>query len=427
MKKTTFFLSVIVLANVLFAQEKIKFDDYFLPKTLRFDYIHAGNSSSETIYFEKLKEEPHWGGSQTNTINPYNYGEYRYLVYDYQTDKLIFSQTYATLFQEWQATEEAKNTDRSFYETIIMPFPKAKIKLVIQKRDKKNNFENLYETEISPDNYFIIKEQKYKFATSKIIDNGKPEKNVDVVIIAEGYTADEMEKFRKDAQRFADGIFKYSPFNKHKNKFNIHTVEAISDESGTDIPGENIWKNTVLNSHFYTFGTERYITTPDVETLRDVAALVPYDQIYILANTDKYGGGGIFNFYNLCVSDHSAAELVFVHEFGHGFGGLADEYWTSDVAVQEYYDLSVEPADPNITTLVDFESKWKHMVDKKTPIPTPATNKFKNKVGAFEGGGYVEKGIYRPAQNCYMKSLSAKDFCPVCQDALEKMILFYTE
>ncbi len=426
--KKNLIIAIILLIGVSTYAQKVNFNDYFLPKTLRFDYIHAGNSNSESIYLEQFKEEPHYGGSQTNTIDPFNYGEFRLMVYDLASNKLIFAQAYATLFQEWQATEEADKINRSFYESVIMPYPKNAVKIVIEKRDMKNQFTSLFEIDFSEKDFFVKKDNPFDFKTSRILDNGDPSKNVDVVIIPEGYTEEEMDKFKADAQRFSDAMFKYSPFDKYKNKFNIHIVEAHSKESGTDIPGDGIWKNTIVNSSFYTFGIERYITTPDVETLRDIASLVPYDQIYILVNSNKYGGGGVYNFYNLCVSDHASSELVFVHEFGHGFGGLADEYWTSDVAVQDYYDLSVEPADPNITTLIDFESKWKHMVDKNIPIPTPKkSEKYRDKIGAFEGGGYVEKGIYRPSYNCYMRALNADNFCLVCQDALERMIKFHTK
>jgi len=427
MKKNLIIIILLFVAFSTFAQ-KINFDEYFLPKTLRFDYIHAGNSKTETVYLKQFKEEPYWGGSQTNTIDPFNYGEFRLMVYDLTSNKLIFAQGYATLFQEWQATEEAQKISRSFYESVTIPYPKNSVKIVIEKRDRKNKYTSLFEIDFIETDFFVKKEKVYDFKTSRILDNGDPSKNVDIVIIPEGYTKQEMSKFRADAQRFSDAIFNYSPFDKYKNKFNIHIIEAYSKESGTDIPGKDIWKNTIVNSSFYTFGIERYITTTDVKSVRDIASLVPYDQIYILVNSTKYGGGGIYNFYNLCVADNFSSELIFVHEFGHGFGGLADEYWTSDVGVQDYYDLTVEPADPNITTLVDFESKWKHMVNKNTPIPTPSdVGKYRNKVGAFEGGGYVEKGIYRSSFNCYMKALDADNFCPVCQDALERMIKFYTE
>lgn len=422
-----YFLTLIFVAfsAVLFGQQ-VKFDDYFTNQTLRLDYIHAGNSDTAIVYFEQLKKEPFWGGSHVNLVDTFNYGEYKVLVYDVVTNVLLYSRCYSTLFHEWQATPEADEINRSFYESVVVPFPKKEIKIVIQERDNRNNFFDIFEMEISPYNMFIKRDLVYDFETYTLIDNGDPAKKVDIVFLSEGYTIDEVIKYKRDVQKYVNQLFKYEPFKSNKNKFNIHVVVSISEESGTDIPGDSIWKNTILNSNFYTFGTERYLTTQDFKTVRDVAALAPYDQIYILTNTDKYGGGGIYNYYNLCVSDHQAAPAVFVHEFGHGFGGLADEYWTSDVAVDDYYATDVEPADPNITTLVDFNSKWADMVDANTPVPTPANQQYLSTVGVFEGGGYVEKGVYRPQQNCIMRSLSYP-FCKVCQRAIQQMIDFYSE
>jgi len=204
-------------------------------------------------------------------------------------------------------------------------------------------------------------------------------------------------------------------------------VNAPSEQSGTDIPGDSIWKNTILNTHFYTFNSERYLTTRDVKQIRDLAAYAPYDQIYILVNSKKYGGGGIYNYYNLCTSDNEYAEQVFTHEFGHAFAALADEYHYGSDNAEEIYNLSVEPWQVNITTLVDFESKWKNMVDKDTPIPTPDTEEHKNKVGAFEGAGYVSKKIYRPVYDCKMRSNKTNEFCPVCLKAVTEMLKFYSE
>lgn len=415
----------LLLTGLIYSQQ-INFDDYFTNKTLRLDYIHAGNSDTAIVYFEQLKQEPFWGGSHVNLVDNFNYGEYKVLVYDVTSNELLYSRCYSTLFHEWQATDEAKEINRSFYESVVVPFPKKNVKIVIQERDRRNNFFDIFEIEVSPHNMFIKKDLVYDFETYTIIENGDPAKKVDIVFLAEGYTADEVVKYKRDVQKYVNALFSYEPFKSNKNNFNIHVVVSISDESGTDIPGDSIWKNTILNSNFYTFGTERYLTTQDFKTVRDVAALAPYDQIYILTNTSKYGGGGIYNFYNLCVSDHSAASKVFVHEFGHGFGGLADEYWTSDVAVDDYYPTDIEPADPNITTMVDFNSKWADMVSDKTPVPTPQTNDYINTVGVFEGGGYVEKGVYRPQQNCMMRALS-HPFCKVCQRSIQQMIDFYSE
>lgn len=420
---------IIFLFQISFAQQAdINFDNYFISKSMRFDYYHAGNSDTETIYPEQLKQEPHWGGSKTNLIDTFNYGKYRVMVYDSLSNNLIYSRGYCTLFQEWQATPEAKNIDKSFYEAVTFPYPKQTIKFKIQSRNKKNVFTTINSQYISPNNYFIKKETPVNYKNYKLVDSGDPSKKVDMVIISDGYTQQEMAKFKSDAQRFTNKLLKSAPFNEHQDKFNIWVIEAISLESGTDIPGKGIWKNTILNSSFYTFNSERYLTTQDIKSLRDIVALVPYDQIYILVNTEKYGGGGIYNFYNLCSSDDDLSEMVFLHEFGHGFGGLADEYYTSDVSVECYYSKEVEPWEPNITNLVDFDNKWKHLIKKKNPIPTPQTKKYHDEIGVFEGAGYVEKGLYRPYYSCMMKSLQGNNgFCPVCKKTIIDMINFYSE
>jgi hypothetical protein len=236
-----------------------------------------------------------------------------------------------------------------------------------------------------------------------------------------------MDSFKEDCERFAGYLFNSSPFRENKNKFNIWGIEAPSAESGTDIPKEDIWKKTLVNSTFYTFDLERYLMTYDNKTLRNIASNAPYDQIYILVNSDKYGGGSIYNHYSMSVTKNKYFEFIVTHEFGHGFASLADEYYTSDVAYQNFYPLDVEPTDPNLTTLVDFDSKWKDLVEDGTPIQTPDTDEYKNKVGVFEGGGYMEKGIYRPAHDCSMKSIKVDNFCPVCKRAIKQMIDFYTE
>ncbi len=409
----------------LFAQNQ--FEKYFINSTLRFDYQRSGNADTGIINYAHMKHEPFWGGSKKNLIDKFNYGMYRLMVYDSTTNELIYSRGYKTLFHEWQSTDEAKKVNKSFYEVVVMPFPKKSIRIKLQHRTLQHKFITDFEMVINPKNYFISKEKVTEYPTKKIIDNNIPEKSVDVVILPDGYTQAEMGKFREDAEKYAKKLLQWKPFLKNKKKFNFWIVEAPSLESGTDIPGDNIWKNTVLNSSFYTFDSERYLMTEDIKTVRDIASCVPYDQIYILVNTNKYGGGGVYNYYSLSSANNLLSEFVFAHEFGHGFASLADEYYTADVAYEGYYDLSVEPYLPNITTLVDFDSKWKDMLKKNTPIPTPTTEEYRNKVGVFEGGGYLAKGIYRPAYNCTMKSAVIDGFCPVCQRAIQAMIDFYTK
>ena len=421
------FVPLLVLLSILNLSAQINFDDYFLAKSLRVDYILAGNAETESIYLEQVKQEPHWGGPKKNLIDKFDYGEYKFMVYDSLTNKLIYSRSFCTLFEEWQTTEEAKSLNRSFYQTLIFPFPKNTVRLEIFSRNNENKFLRIFELIIDPEDYFINADLLKKINSIKVVDSGNPAIKVDIAFIAEGYTKKEIIKFIKDAERFAGYLFEIAPFSDYKHKFNIWAVLAVSEDSGTDIPAENIWNKTAVNSNFYTFDLERYLTTYDYKSVRDIAANVPYDQIYVLVNTSKYGGGGIFNHYSFCTSDNKNSKEVFIHEFGHGFAGLADEYYASSVAYQDFFNLELEPWQLNITTLVDFESKWKDMVDKKIPVPTPPEEKYFDNVGVFEGGGYVAKGVYRPFNNCRMKSNSAPGFCPVCQKAIIKMIDFYSE
>jgi hypothetical protein len=372
-----------------------------------------------------MKEEPWFAGSHKNLIDPFNYGNFKYEVYDATDNILIYSRGFCTLFQEWQTTAEAKTTVRSFYEVATMPFPKNKIRFILSLRERNGKFTKLYETIIDPADYYIRKEKIVNASVTKIYGSGNPMESVDLAFIAEGYTAAEMNKFREDVKKMADILFAEAPFSDYRDKINIWAVEAVSSDSGTDIPGETIYNNTVLNSSFYTFGTDRYLTTQDIKSVNDYAAAAPHDNIIVLINSNKYGGGGVYNYYSGTTAGHPLSPVVFIHEFGHGFAGLADEYYSSEVAYEDYYPLNVEPWEPNITTMVDFESKWKKMISSETKVPTPAEEKYSNVTGLFEGGGYSAKGIFRPEMDCRMKSNGPKGYCTVCREAIKKMIEFY--
>jgi hypothetical protein len=257
--------------------------------------------------------------------------------------------------------------------------------------------------------------------------SGDPAHKIDIVILPEGYTAAEMDKFKADCDKFTKGLFTVEPYTKNRDKFNIHSVLAPSAESGSDIPADKVWKNTILNSSFYTFDSDRYLMTSDNKSVRDLAANAPYDQIYILVNTKKYGGGAIYNLYSASVNSNASSAKIFVHEFGHGFAGLADEYDDGSTSFNDMYPLNTEPWEPNITTLVKFESKWKGMLAANTPIPTPLENNTGMKVGVYEGAGYVAKGIYRPSADCLMRTFKGDKFCLVCEAAIQRMIDLYTK
>jgi len=406
---------------------QVEFDEFFTDNAFRFDFLLGGNAQNVNVYPQLMKQEPHWAGSKTNLTEPFNFGTYRFRVFDVKTGKLIYSKGFSTLFQEWQTTAEAKEKDRTFYQAAIFPFPKNKVRLEIDARQWEGDFKPIYQTEIDPEDYFILKENPAPFQTVDIIENGQPENKVDVVILPEGYTRSEMEKFLDDARRVTGYLFEEEPFKSEKESFNVRAVLTPSEESGTDIPGENIYRNTFYNSTFYTFDVPRYLTTSDMKTIYDAAANVPYDHIYILVNTERYGGGGFYNFLNVCSSDNQLTRQVFVHEFGHGFAGLADEYYSSEVAYEDFYNLDIEPWEKNITTLVQFDKKWKDIVPDDIPVPTPRKAKFSKTVGVFEGGGYMDEGIYSPVMDCRMKSNAAKEFCPVCQSAIREVIKFHCE
>jgi hypothetical protein len=421
-----FFLAFILTLWTLSSPGQTNFEKYFTDKVLRFDFMLAGNSQKTLVYPVGMKEEQLYGGSHENLIDPFDYGNFKYEVFDAAENSLIYSRGFCTLFQEWQTTAEAKTIERSFYEVATMPFPKNRVRFVLSLRERSGIFSKLYETVIDPNDYYIRKEKPVNAAITKIYGPGDPQKCVDLAFVAEGYTADEMNKFRDDVKKMADVLFSEAPFSDYRDKINIWAVEAVSSDSGTDIPGDKIYNNTVLNSSFYTFGTDRYLTTQDIKSVNDYAALAPHDNIIVLINSNKYGGGGVYNYYSGTTVGHPLSPKVFIHEFGHGFAGLADEYYSSDVAYDEFYPLNVEPWEPNITTMVNFDSKWKKLVAKEIPMPTPADDKYKNSTGLFEGGGYSAKGIFRPEMDCRMKSNGSNGYCTVCREAVKKMIEFYT-
>lgn len=419
-----FFLALTLGAfpNTLRAQQNPVFN---FDSSLRIDFNLLTGAEHIEVLFQQLKKEPYWGGSRTNLISP-NLGTYRLQLFD--GEQLVYSKGFNSLSNEWAAIEEAKVEKRLFYHAMQVPFPLKPLMLRIDLRGHNNEFQTIGQRIINPSDYFIIEEKPINYPVKKLLYNGDAAKKVDLVILAEGYTQAEMDKFYADAQRMTDYMFTIPPFTQLKKDFNIYAIGVPSPESGTDVPGKNIYKNTAFHSSFYTFNQERYLTTNSLKEIADVAALVPYDQLYILVNTSTYGGGGFYNHLNLGTADHELSEKVYIHEFGHGFVGLADEYYYEwDPTFQDMYNLKVEPWEENITTLVNFESKWKDMVKKKTPIPTPRTPKYINEVGAFEGGGYLTKGMYSPVQDCRMKSNEPKGFCPVCERAISRVVKFYTE
>lgn len=403
------------------------FEDHFEHKTLRIDYYHTGNSQMEMYSLDEVKIEPYWGGSLVNLVDTFYYGNYYFKVFEKGNDSLIYSRGYSTLFMEWQTTNEAKLTTRSFTETVVCPLPLNECRIIFYSRDSLGTFKEQFIYEYNPENYFLSTERRLEYPMFDAHISSSPENAIDIVVLPEGYKESEMGQFISDCIKFSQTLFSFKPYDKYADHFNIRGILAPSKHSGSDIPADSVWTSTLMSTSFYTFDSERYCMTYDNKSVRDLAANAPYDQIYILVNSDKYGGGAIYNYYSVSVNSNRSAAKIFIHEFGHGFAGLGDEYYNSEVAYNEFYPLDIEPWEPNLTTMVDFDSKWKNMLDKNTPVPTPMTEEYRYTTGVFEGGGYASEGVFRPGYDCLMNSFAVDQFCEPCQVAIEEMIRFYIE
>lgn len=426
MKKTI--LSILLLCITLQQSLAQEYGTYFEERTLRLDYIFSGNASSEVVAVDQLVKLPHWYGRRTNLSNLQWKGNGQIRVLDSKTGKCIYTNAFSTLFQEWQTMPEAKQTRQSFENTFLVPFPKEKVTVEILLRTKGGLYKSSIKHTIDPKD-ILIKEQGFNYINpfSEIHRGGEIEGNINVVFVAEGYTIYDMTKFKMHAKQACNAILKHEAFAKNKDKFNFFAAEIPSKDSGVSIPRSSKWVKTAFSSHFDTFYSDRYLTTSNMKDLHDALAGMPYAHIVVLANTDTYGGGGIFNSYTLTTTQHRDFAPVVAHEFGHSFGGLGDEYYYEKDTFSDFYPFNIEPWEPNITTLVQFSSKWKKLLAAQTPIPTPIKLSEKYPIGVFEGAGYSAKRIYRSAADCRMKTNTCTDFCPACSSALDDLIKFYTE
>ena len=382
-------------------------------RTLRVDYIFSGTDKCAEIALDELSSFDGWAGRRVNLGKVPVRGNGQICMTDAQSGDTLYRMPFSTLFQEWQTTEEATRVRKSFENVFLLPMPAATAKVNVHLYDFFGNTVASLDHIVDPSDILIrhitpqAPEHKY------LLKNGTPEEKIDVAIVAEGYTSEEMDVFYSDALTAMEAILNHEPFGRYKDRFNFVAVALPSQESGVSVPGAGEWKDTALKAHFNTFYSDRYLTTLRLKNMHDRLCGVPYEHIVILANTKTYGGGGIFNLYTLTTAHHPSFKPVVVHEFGHSFAGLADEYYYDDQYVQYYYP-GTEPWEQNITTLADFESKWKDMLDA-------------GKAKLLEGAGYQSKGVFRPAKDCRMHTNKAGSFCPVCQRALARMIEFYTE
>ena len=473
MKRIFFLLSIALVAVMAMAQQ---FDDFFDGRTLRLDYMFAGNHDAQQIYLEQMYVTPQWAGRKSRLADVPLKGNGQIQLKDHATGQLLFVHTFSTLFQEWLATEEATQVSKAFATSYNVPMPKQPVDVTVSLLNFHGKVVTSMTHTVDPadilirhigDNgipyHYIWKGKTLPVETQNLASqspdqsgkrnymptegplDGVPDitECIDLAIVAEGYTRAQMGKFYTDCQRVVDALFAHEPFTSMKNRFNVVAVAAESLTSGPSVPHLGRWSNTPAGTHYDTFYTDRYLMTQDIHRLYDVLSGVPFEHIIVLVNSDTYGGGGIYNQLTVATSDHPTFHQVLVHEFGHSYAGLGDEYFYDD-AYETMYPADTEPWEPNLTTLVDFQSKWADMLPKGTPIPTPPDPKVPNfrkitnekeqrlldaatqRVGVFEGGGYQSKGVYRPAQECRMKINEVAYFCPVCSRAITRITDFYT-
>ena len=422
------------------------FDTYFSGETLRLDYVFCGNATHQAIYFIEAQRTSEWAGRRNNLARPLLIGNGSVKMLDYQSGDIIYGNSFSTLFQEWQSYEEASLVSKAFENCIQVPFPKRKVIIVVELFDVHGSVSSAISHTIDPEDILIrnagrgVNEFRAVGQVAKDLS-----KAVDVVIVSDGYTAAERDKFFADAARSRAALLAHEPFKGNANRFSFRAVFVPSVDSGPSIPHNSVWHDTALKSHFDTFYTERYLTTSSMRRVYDAIGTVPFEHVIVLVNTPVYGGGGIYNSVTIMGSDHYTFNEVLVHEFGHAFGGLGDEYFYDDM-YSSMYPADTEPWEPNLTTLVDFNSKWADMLPAGTPVPTPVDELEKQdvrpiwhllspqqkaelnlKVGVYEGGGYQSHGVYRPVQECRMKINECEEFCPVCSRAIVRMINYYTQ
>lgn len=430
--KRIFILLLLTISLNAVAQD---FKQYFDDATLRIDYIFSGNAKHQAIAVDELYRLPHWFGKHERLSELPIEGNGQITVRDHRTQKVIYRNSFSTLFQEWLTYDEAKKpSSKSFENVFLVPYPKDSADVTVELRNNRREVTVSMTHLVAPRDILIRHMGERNVTPYETLQQAAdPSRCIHIAYIAEGYTEAEMPVFIKDCRIAMEALFAHEPFKSMRQRFNIIAVKAPSAESGTSEPSKRIWKNTALHSHFDTFYSDRYLTTLHLKDLHNWLAGTPYEHIIVLVNTEKYGGGGILNSYNLSMAHNDYFKPVVVHEFGHSFAGLGDEYAYEKEAIN-MYPTDVEPWEPNLTTLVDFHGKWENLINKKTPIPTPQpadldkpnARRDKWKIGAYEPAGYAQHGVYRGFPDCRMRTNVHPEFCPVCTQAITRLIQFYT-
>ncbi len=443
------------------------------PATLRVDFYHSGNHEMEMFSLDRVVLEPlPWTGNMHHPIDETLRGKYLFEIVDPDSGNVAWSRSFSSIYGEWETTREAQQMNRTYHESVRFPAQTDEFELVLKKRNATNGFDEIWRLPVDPNDYMVHRESAaYADHVVAILDNGDPATKVDLLILGDGYTEAEHDKFIASARELADILFATSPFKERREDFNVWALAPASAESGVSRPSTSTYRDSPVGTTYDAFRSERYVLTFDNKSMRRIASSTPYDFIEILTNTEVYGGGGIYGLFSTAAANNEWAPYLFVHEFGHHFAGLADEYYTSAVAY-ESPEIFVEPYEPNVTALLDpAELKWKHLVTPNAPLPTPwpkaefeehsiavqkrraemraanvsedemnalfrytkefteklfSKSQYKEEIGAFEGANYEAEGFYRSEMNCLMFTRTDY-FCRVCAAAIEDVIDEYTK
>ena len=441
------------------------------PHTLRLDYFHTGSATEERFSLDGLALEGAWPGRLDRALDDSNLGKYFFEVIDRASNRVLFSRGFASIYGEWETTPEAAERHRTFHESLRFPLPPRPVQVVVKKRNRANAFEQVWSLLVDPADPTLDRAAPPSSVKLwAVMKNCEPLDKVDLLLLGDGYTAAEMEKWHRDARRLAELLFATSPFKERKGDFNVWALDSPSEESGVARPSDGVHRHSALRAAYDAFGSERYVLAFDNKRLREIASVAPYEFIEVVVNDRKYGGGGIHNLYATVAADTAWAPYVFVHEFGHHFAGLADEYYTSDVAYGPAPAARPEPWEPNVTA-DPKAARWKDLIAADIPLPTPwekatfeegqrayqarrrkiraerrpedemdalfreelarstkllSSGPQAGKVGAFEGAMYEAKGYYRPQADCIMFTRDEVGFCAVCRRAIERVIDLYT-
>jgi hypothetical protein len=451
------------------------FDDVFTGRTLRLDAFHSGTATEEHLAVDQVRVEGEWPGSRTRLLDDTNLGKYLLAVVDLATQRTMYSRGFASIYGEWETTGEARaGTWRTIHESYRFPEPRGKVQVVVRKRTDDGSFREIFATVVDPASRFVDRAPPAPTGEMwEVVASGDPATKVDLLILGDGYAPADRDRFRAHADRAVAAIFAVEPFASHRDDFNVRAIFTPAPKSGVSRPRAAVWRSSPLGLSYNAFDSERYMLTFANAQLREVASQAPYDALILLANDDKYGGGGIFDLWMTAAAGSGQFDYLVIHEFGHSFAGLADEYYTSPTSYEEFTAPGTEPWEPNVTALLDpAELKWKELVAGDTPLPTPwnqerydevslafqerrqemrargaseeemdayfaevkatttpmlAGEPYAGKVGAFEGASYQARGLYRPATDCLMFTRNPSTFCPVCARAIERVISLYTE